>query len=78
MRGTKAKKLRRLAYEGTVMKYSCNREYSVVKCPGQHRHQMPLTVIADNLRAFYQALKGRRTIPHADALGQMPFLSTGS
>lgn len=61
MRGSKAKILRRIAYEGTAAKYGRNREYSHVKSPGQHRHRMPLTIIADDQRYFYQALKGRRT-----------------
>ena len=60
MRGSKAKKLRKLAYEGTVRKYGCNREYEMVLSPGQHNHKMPLTIIADNERYLYQALKGRR------------------
>jgi len=60
MRGSKAKKLRAIAYEGTPAKYAHNREYSHVKSPGQHRHRMPLTIIADDQRYFYQALKGRR------------------
>lgn len=60
MRGIKAKTLRELAYGGTAMKYSRNREYSMTVCPGQHRHKIPLTIIADDQRYFYQALKGRR------------------
>jgi hypothetical protein len=60
MRGSKAKKLRAIAYQGTAKKYGNNREYSMVKCPGQHRHSMPLTIIADEERYLYQALKGRR------------------
>lgn len=60
MRGIKAKKLRRLAYGDTAMKYSANREYSLVKCPGQYKHRIPRTIIADDMRFFYQALKGRR------------------
>jgi hypothetical protein len=72
MRGKKAKKLRELAYEGTAMKYSRNREYSLVACPGQWRHKVPRTIIADNLRAFYQMLKGRRTFPDGTYLGDMP------
>lgn len=61
MRGKRAKACRRLAYrKSPVMKYSSNREYRMVKSPGQHRHQMPLTIIADDERFLYQALKGRR------------------
>jgi hypothetical protein len=60
LRGSKAKVLRAIAYEGTAMKYSRNREYEMVKCPGQWRHKMPLTIIADDMRYYYQALKGRR------------------
>lgn len=70
MRGSKAKKLRALAYaDAPVMKYSKNREYSGVMSPGQWRHRTPLTVIADNYRAFYQALKGRRTLYSGTSLG---------
>lgn len=73
MRGVKAKKLRALAYADTpVMKYSRNREYSVVVCPGQWRHKLPLTIIADNQRAFYQMLKGRRTFPDGTYMGEVP------
>jgi len=60
MRGSKAKKLRALAYSGTARKYSHKREYSMVKSPGQHRHTMPMTIIADDERYLYQSLKGRR------------------
>ena len=61
MRGSKAKTLRAIAYaENPTMKYANNRTYEMVKCPGQHRHKMPLTIIADNERYHYQALKGRR------------------
>ena len=60
MRGKKAKILRAIAYQGTANKYGRNREYSMVKPPGQHRHKMGLTIIADDERYFYQALKGRR------------------
>ena len=60
MRGKKAKILRAIAYKGTANKYGRNREYEMVKSPGQHRHKIPLTIIADDERYFYQALKGRR------------------
>jgi len=60
MRGSKAKILRAIAYQGTARKYGNNREYSMVKSPGQHRHKIPWTIIADDERYFYQALKGRR------------------
>jgi hypothetical protein len=60
MRGSKAKTLRAIAYQGTSMKYGNNRMYEMVKSPGQHRHKIPRTIIADNMRYFYQALKGRR------------------
>jgi hypothetical protein len=60
MRGKRAKAIRRIAYDPPVLKYGRNREYEMVKCPGQHRHKMPLTIIADNDRYLYQALKGRR------------------
>jgi hypothetical protein len=60
MRGKKAKKLRALAYEGSARKYSRNRLYEMVKSPGQWRHQIPRTIIADDERYLYQALKGRR------------------
>jgi hypothetical protein len=64
MRGKKAKQLRALAYaDAPVLKYTNNREYSMVRSPGQWRHRFPATIIADNHRAFYQALKGRRTLP---------------
>jgi hypothetical protein len=65
MRGSKAKKLRALAYEGTARKYGVNRLYEIVKSPGQWRHTMPMTIIADNDRYLYQALKGRRPNPDA-------------
>lgn len=68
MRGSKAKTLRAIAYEGTVRKYGCNREYRMVRSPGQHHHKMPLTIIADDERYLYQALKGRRVQLNADAL----------
>ena len=76
MRGSKAKKLRELAYEGTSMKYSRNREYETVKSPGQWRHRMPLTIIADDQRYFYQALKGRRPVPDGTYLGEVPAVWT--
>jgi hypothetical protein len=60
MRGSKAKALRAIAYQGTPRKYGNNRMYEMIKCPGQHRHSMPLTIIADDERYLYQALKGRR------------------
>jgi hypothetical protein len=60
MRGSKAKKLRAIAYQGTARKYGRNRLYEMVKCPGQYRHTMQLTIIADDERYLYQALKGRR------------------
>jgi hypothetical protein len=60
MRGSKAKALRAIAYQGTARKYGNNRMYEMLKSPGQHRHSMPLTIIADEERYFYQALKGRR------------------
>jgi len=60
MRGKRAKILRKIAYQNPVMKYSRNREYESVVSPGQHRHKMPLTIITDNERYMYQALKGRR------------------
>lgn len=64
MRGKKAKAIRRIAYrKNTTMKYACNREYRMVKSPGQHRHPMPMTIIADDERFLYQALKGRRYPP---------------
>jgi hypothetical protein len=60
MRGSKAKILRALAYEGSARKYGHNRLYEMVKSPGQWRHKMALTIIADEERYLYQALKGRR------------------
>ena len=78
MRGKKAKKLRELAYDGTARKYAHNREYSIVTCPGQWRHRNPTTIIADNERAFYQMLKGRRTFPDGTYLGEMPTVFTHS
>ena len=66
MRGSKAKKLRAMAYEGTARKYSNNREYQMVLSPGQHNHKMPLTIITDTERYFYQALKGRRAVLPGD------------
>jgi hypothetical protein len=61
MRGKKAKRLRKLVYEDVpALKYTRNREYSAVKSPGQWRHSVPLTIIADNYRGYYQFLKGRR------------------
>lgn len=60
MRGSKAKKLRELAYEGSARKYSRNRLYEAVESPGQWRHRRQGTIIADDERYLYQALKGRR------------------
>jgi hypothetical protein len=57
--------LRRMAYDPPAMKYSHNREYKVVKSPGQHKHPFPRTVIADGQRYLYQTLKERR--PYYDA-----------
>jgi hypothetical protein len=61
MRGAKAKILRAIAYEGTSRKYGNNRMYEMVKSPGQWRNTMPRTIIADEERYLFQALKGRRT-----------------
>jgi hypothetical protein len=61
MRGSKAKTLRAIAYGGTAKKYGNNREYEMLVCPGQHRHKIPRTIIADDQRYLYQALKGRRS-----------------
>jgi hypothetical protein len=69
MRGSKAKKLRAIAYQGKASKYGHNRLYEMVKCPGQHRHKMPLTIIADDERYLYQALKGRRARTDGAYLG---------
>jgi len=69
MRGSKAKKLRDVAYKGTAMKYGRNRLYEMVKCPGQHRHNLRLTIIADDERYLYQALKGRRADIHGVSVG---------
>jgi hypothetical protein len=69
MRGSKAKKLRAIAYQGTSRKYSNNRLYDTVECPGQHRHGMKLTIIADDERYLYQALKGRRARTDGAYLG---------
>ncbi len=66
MRGSKAKTLRAIAYQGTSRKYGRNREYEMVKSPGQHRHKIPLTIIADTERYFYQSLKGRRMVLPGD------------
>jgi hypothetical protein len=74
VRGKKAKKLREIAYEGTAMKYSRNREYDTVKSPGQWRNKLPRTIIADHQRNLYQLLKGRRPIPDGAYLGEMPFV----
>jgi hypothetical protein len=60
MRGKKAKILRAIAYQGTARKYGRNREYEMVKSPGQWRHPVPRTIIADDERFMYQSLKGRR------------------
>ena len=61
MRGSKAKILRKIAYRNNpVMKYANNREYRMEKSPGQHRHPVPRTVVADDERFLYQTLKGRR------------------
>jgi hypothetical protein len=60
VRGKKAKKLRKLAYGGSAEKYGNNTEYSLTKCPGQYRHKRATTIISDDKRYFYQALKGRR------------------
>jgi hypothetical protein len=38
----------------------------MVKCPGQHRHNIPMTIIADDERYLYQALKGRRVKLESD------------
>jgi hypothetical protein len=59
MRGSRAKKLRRLAYNPIAYQYSRNREYMVVKAPGQWQGA-PGTVIADEMRYLYQTLKERR------------------
>ncbi len=69
MRGTKAKKLRDVAYKGTALKYSRNRLYEMVVSPGQHRHKIPRTIIADDERYLYQALKGRRADIHGVSVG---------
>lgn len=71
MRGKKAKKLREVVYQGSAMKYTRNREYSMVKSPGQWRHNKPLTIIADEDRHLYQTLKGRRPVPDGTYLGEM-------
>lgn len=60
MRGSKAKKLRKIAFGDGAAKYSRNREYKQVVCPGQHRHGDARTIIADSMRFYYQSLKGRR------------------
>jgi hypothetical protein len=41
----------------------------MVKSPGQYRHKMPLTIIADTERYLYQALKGRRVDLSGDDVG---------
>ena len=66
MRGKRSKIFRRIAYGGSVRKYSHNREYQMVKCPGQHRHKIPMTIIADEERYLYQSLKGRRMALESD------------
>ena len=60
MRGKRAKMLRKLVYGDDPAKYTNNREYSLTKCPGQYRHQLELTILADDKRYLYQVLKGRR------------------
>jgi len=60
MRGVKAKRLRRLAYDPPVMKYSRNREYMSVRSPGQSELGWAGTIITDEQRYLYQTLKGRR------------------
>jgi len=60
MRGSRAKKLRRMAYDPLTMQYSHNREYMVVRSPGQSKLGWAGTVIADEMRYLYQTLKGRR------------------
>lgn len=60
MRGKKAKFIRKLVYGDSPEKYSNNREYKLTTCPNQYRHDNPLTILADDKRYFYQALKGRR------------------
>lgn len=69
MRGKKAKALRDIAYKGTAQKYGRNRMYEMVVCPGQHRHKIPMTIIADDERYLYQALKGRRADIHGTSVG---------
>lgn len=69
MRGSKAKKLRAIAYQGKATKYAHNRTYEMVACPGQHRHSMKMTIIADDERYLYQALKGRRV--RLDAVSEL-------
>jgi hypothetical protein len=69
MRGTVAKRLKRLAFNPPAMKYSHNRKYMVVRSPGQGKATAPRTVIADEQRYLYQTLKGRR--PYNDALSEL-------
>ena len=64
MRGSRAKRLRREAYGEGALKYPNNRTYQTVVCPGQHRHPVAMTKIADEYRFYYQFLKGRRKLPN--------------
>lgn len=60
MRGSKAKKLRRLAYDPIAYQYARNRQYIAVHSPGQSKLGWAGTIIADEMRYLYQTLKGRR------------------
>ena len=67
MRGSRTKKFRRMAYDPITYQYSHNRQYIVVRSPGQSKLGLPGTVIADEMRYLYQTLKGRRA--YSDAVG---------
>jgi hypothetical protein len=60
MRGSKAKALRRVAYNPPTMKYAHSRLYTVVRSPGQTKLGWAGTIIADEQRYLYQTLKNRR------------------
>jgi hypothetical protein len=60
MRGSRAKMLRRMAYDPPTMKYAHSRLYTVVRSPGQGELEWAGTIIADEQRYLYQTLKGRR------------------
>ena len=71
MRGSKAKRLRRIAYEIPADKYSNNREYEIIKPHGQLKNPFPRTIIADHSRRLYQQLKGRSPVPSETYLAEM-------